>query len=132
MKHAIEVQYVEGGTVTYYANSLASADDFVERVMESGPAALSAVVRPANESEMSQLEESDDLPVDSQCGQVLAYLKRNGSITAWIAIQEFQITQLAARICELKARGYKIESSMTKSASGKRHAVYRLNKETNV
>lgn len=129
MKHAIEVQYVEGGNVTYYASSLSSAEDFVERVMESGPAALSAIVREARPDEMSNLDEPEPHLIDSQNDQVLQYLKKNGSITQWDAIQEFACLRLSARIYDLKCRGYKIESSMTKNSNGKRYATYRFKGE---
>ena len=129
MKHAIEVQYVEGGNVTYFAESKQSADDFAERVFESGPSALSAVVREARPDEMNNLDEPEPHSIDSQNDQVLAYLKKNGSITQWDAIQEFACLRLSARIYDLRCRGYKIDSSMTKNSNGKRYATYRFKGE---
>jgi len=126
MKHAIEVEYAEGGNVTYYAESKQSADDFAERVFESGPQALSAVVRPAHVSEVNVLEQPDDDSPDTQCAQIMSHLKQNGSITTWEAIQEFGITRLASRIYELRSHGHTINSSMTKNKNGKRYAIYRL------
>lgn len=40
------------------------------------------------------------------------WLLRYGSITSWEAIQGFRETRLAARIKELKAKGWEIETKM--------------------
>jgi hypothetical protein len=129
MKHAIDVAYAEGATVTYFAKSKDAADDFVERIMESGPQALSAIVRTVTDSEAVSLDDPEPVSIDSQNDQVLAYLKRNGSITSWEAMQELACMRLASRIYDLKCRGYKIESSMTKNSNGKRYAIYRYKGE---
>ena len=42
----------------------------------------------------------------SQCEKVLGYIRRFGSITSWQAYSDLGITQLGARIWELKDRGY--------------------------
>ena len=125
MKHAIEVEYAEGGSVTYYAESKQSADDFAERVFESGPQALSAVVRPANASESSNMDDDEASIGDAQCDQILSFMKRNGSITSWDAMHECACMRLASRIYDLRCRGYNIVSTMIKS-NGKRYAQYRL------
>lgn len=47
----------------------------------------------------------------SQCDMILRYLKDHGSITALDAIREFGCMRLAARISDLRERGYVIEAS---------------------
>lgn len=42
----------------------------------------------------------------TQRERVIQYIKDFGSITAWEAMKELGITQLAARLCELKSEGY--------------------------
>ena len=125
MKHAIEVEYAEGGSVTYYANSKQSADDFAERVFETGPQALSAVVRLAKASESSDMDDDATSTGDAQCDQILSFMKRNGSITSWDAMHECACMRLASRIYDLRCRGYNIVSTMIKN-NGKRYAQYRL------
>lgn len=131
MKHAITVEYAEGGIVTYFAESKQSADDFAERVFESGPQALSAVVRPATSDESAPLQ--DDEPTgDAQCDLILAFMRRNGSIHRMDSIEHCQCVNLPARIYDLRARGYVIDTNMVKNPNtGKRYALYRL-KESHV
>ena len=45
----------------------------------------------------------------TQRDRVLQYIKDFGSITSWEAYSELRITQLGARIFELKDRGYNFE-----------------------
>lgn len=42
----------------------------------------------------------------TQCDKILEYIRRFGSITSWQAYADLGITQLGARIWELKDRGY--------------------------
>ena len=42
----------------------------------------------------------------TQCDKILEYIRRFGSITSWQAYSDLGITQLGARIWELKDRGY--------------------------
>lgn len=42
----------------------------------------------------------------TQCDRILQFIKDFGSITSWQAYQELGITQLSARITDLKERGY--------------------------
>lgn len=48
----------------------------------------------------------------NQGDKILKYLKDFGSITAYEAVIDLGITQLAARLCELKARGYEFDKEM--------------------
>lgn len=63
----------------------------------------------------------------NQAEQVLRHLKRR-SITSIEAINKYGITRLAARVYELRERGYKIESDTVKTKKGKGCTVarYRL------
>lgn len=45
----------------------------------------------------------------TQCQRVLAYIKQYGSITSWEAYRDLSITQLGARLFELKKQGYMFE-----------------------
>lgn len=49
---------------------------------------------------------------DSQCAQILRYMEFWGSITAKTAVQKYGCYRLAARIADLKKRGYNIETVM--------------------
>jgi len=60
----------------------------------------------------------------SQVNDLIAYLKKHGSITPKEAMYELKIWRLAARIPEAREKGYRIDSTMIKAASGKRHARY--------
>lgn len=46
----------------------------------------------------------------TQCEKVLDYIRRYGSITSWQTYQDLGVTQLAARIFNLKERGYKFST----------------------
>ena len=48
----------------------------------------------------------------NQGDKILKYMKDFGSITAYEAVIDLGITQLAARLCELKARGYSFDKEM--------------------
>lgn len=63
----------------------------------------------------------------SQKQQVLAHLKKHGSITSWDAIQKYHITRLAAIIFLLRDEGNKIFAQIEKK-DGKRWARYTLMK----
>ena len=47
---------------------------------------------------------------ESQCKTILEYLKEGNSITQIEASDKFRITRLAARISDLRDRGYNIVS----------------------
>lgn len=64
----------------------------------------------------------------TQKEQVLAHLKKYGSITSWNAITDYRITRLAAVIFLLREDGHKIFASAEKSSEGKRYAKYILMK----
>ncbi|WP_299077714.1 helix-turn-helix domain-containing protein [uncultured Paraglaciecola sp.] len=63
-----------------------------------------------------------------QTDQVLAHLKRYGTITQAEAIAEYNIWRLAARICELREQGNNIHTRMIKGASGRSSGLYSLGK----
>ena len=48
----------------------------------------------------------------TQREKILKYMKDFGSITAYEAVIDLGITQLAARLCELKANGYEFNKEM--------------------
>ena len=47
----------------------------------------------------------------TQCDKITDYIKRFGCITSWQAYADLNITQLGARIFNLKERGYKFETT---------------------
>lgn len=61
----------------------------------------------------------------SQERLILSHLKRYGSIEPLTALDKYGCFRLAARITDLKDRGYKIATEMVKKG-GKRLAKYRL------
>lgn len=50
----------------------------------------------------------------TQRESVLRYIREFGSITAWEAMKELGVMQLAARLCELKAEGYEFDKRTEK------------------
>lgn len=75
-----------------------------------------------------------EIIMSSHCDKILGYLRyANGGITSWEAIQRFGCTRLAARISELKERGYRIDTQMEQSDDGgTRFARYFLIGESNI
>ena len=65
----------------------------------------------------------------SAMNQILSHLKAGNYITAAGAIDLFQCYRLAARIHDLREKGYKIESIWMKSPNKKRYVVYQLRPE---
>ena len=61
--------------------------------------------------------------VDSQTGWTLDYLLRHDHITPMTALREGGILRLAARIKDLRRRGYPLRTEMVKE-NGKRFARY--------
>lgn len=51
----------------------------------------------------------------TQCDKILKYIRDFGSITSWQAYQELGVTQLGARIYQLKERGYKFNKTRVKT-----------------
>lgn len=62
---------------------------------------------------------------NSQCARLLAHLKAGGSVTSYEAYAKFGITQLAARITELEARGIVIERANEEN-DGARYVRYSM------
>lgn len=62
---------------------------------------------------------------DSQCKTILEYLKEGHSITQLEATRMWDITRLAARISDLKKRGYDIVSEEVGKGFG-RYVRYHL------
>lgn len=62
---------------------------------------------------------------DSQCKTILKYLQDGNSITQIEASDKFRITRLAARISDLKKRGYDIVSEEVGKGFG-RYVRYHL------
>ena len=60
-----------------------------------------------------------EIIMSSHCDKILGYLRyANGGITSWEAIQRFGCTRLAARISDLKDKGYRIDTQMEQSDDG--------------
>lgn len=65
---------------------------------------------------------------ESQCSQILDYLmKHENGMTAYDALYHFHCMRLAARIADLRARGFVIE---TEPVQGANYCRYKLVKET--
>ena len=60
-----------------------------------------------------------------QKNEILSYLKRHGSITAWEALRDFGCFRLAARVLELRQQGHDIQTTLEPHEGGK-HARYFL------
>jgi len=62
--------------------------------------------------------------MESQTKMIKAHLEKGGSLTAIEALMEFKCFRLAARIKDLRDRGYPIESQTITLENGKRVANY--------
>lgn len=66
----------------------------------------------------------------TQCVDILAFMRKHGSITPLQALDEIGCMRLAARISDIKKAGYKIESRTvsrtTESGKTVRYSEYRL------
>ena len=58
--------------------------------------------------------------------QILGHMRREGEINPLMALERYGCMRLAARINELRNRGYKIRSEIRKGHNGKHYAVYSL------
>ena len=69
----------------------------------------------------------------SQCDRILRHLRDYGSITAIEAISEYGILRLAARISDLRRRGYNITGETVHGANRygepTHYSVYRLTED---
>lgn len=63
--------------------------------------------------------------MSSQADAILLYLESGAELTALEALDLFGCLRLAARIKDLRGRGFAIES-LDREANGKRFAAYRL------
>lgn len=63
-----------------------------------------SVVKKYRGNEMEKLKSKP-----TQCQRILDYMKQYGSITSWEAYRDLSITQLGARLFELKKQGYLFE-----------------------
>ena len=63
-----------------------------------------SVVKKYRGNEMEKLKSKP-----TQCQRILDYMKQYGSITSWEAYRDLSITQLGARLFELKKQGYVFE-----------------------
>ncbi len=69
----------------------------------------------------------------SQNTKVLNHLKNIGPITSMVAFNKYGITRLAARIRDLRDKGYSINSTLIKASDSSfgRHAEYTIFEEGN-
>ena len=68
----------------------------------------------------------------TQCERIIRHLEDFDSITDVEALSDYSVRRLAARICDLRKRGYDISTEMVKGVNRydepTRYARYRLNK----
>ena len=62
----------------------------------------------------------------SQNSDILKALKKGRKINPLMALSEWGVFRLAARVKNLREQGYDIATNMKKSANGKRFAEYKL------
>jgi hypothetical protein len=63
---------------------------------------------------------------DSQEAKILAHLKRGKVLTPMSAYHLFDCLRLSARVYNLRRRGYRIQSAICRTPSGKRVSVFSL------
>lgn len=62
----------------------------------------------------------------SQCSKLLRYMEEFGPITTWQAIVRLRIARPAARVADLKKRGYDIGTEIIYEDDGTHYAKYSL------
>ena len=62
----------------------------------------------------------------SQCGRIANYLKAGYSLTSLEALKLFGCMRLASRICDLRDRGYTINTCRVKTDTGKYITEYSM------
>jgi len=62
----------------------------------------------------------------SQCDRIANYMKAGYSITSLEALHLFGCMRLASRICDLRERGYKINTCRIKTSTGKYVTEYTM------
>ena len=66
--------------------------------------------------------------LSSQNAMILNFLKSGGSLTPIEALEKFQCFRLAARMNDLRKKGYVIETEILKDDNGKSYASYSIPK----
>jgi hypothetical protein len=68
----------------------------------------------------------DSVAGNSQAGLILRHLQSGATLTALDALDLFGCNRLAARIADLRAKGYRVQSTLIELPNGKRVASYAL------
>lgn len=63
---------------------------------------------------------------NSQTDKILAFMQNGGAITAALAVEMFNCYRLAARIADIRQRGFIVMTQYRKTPSGARYAVYSM------
>ena len=66
--------------------------------------------------------------LNSQNAMILNFLESGGSLTPIEALEKFQCFRLAARMNDLRKKGYVIETEILKDDNGKSYASYSIPK----
>ncbi len=66
--------------------------------------------------------------LSSQNAMILNFLESGGSLTPIEALEKFQCFRLAARMNDLRKKGYVIETEILKDDNGKSYASYSIPK----
>jgi hypothetical protein len=83
---------------------------------------------PPNESMYRDIPTShpDSVAGQSQAGLILKHLQSGGTLTALDALDLFGCNRLAARVADLRGKGYNVKSRWLVTPSGKRVSEYYL------
>jgi hypothetical protein len=72
----------------------------------------------------------DSVAGQSQAGLILRHLQSGATLTALDALDLFGCNRLAARVADLKGKGYNVKSRWLVTPSGKRVSEYYLTSDT--
>ena len=67
--------------------------------------------------------------LSSQNAMILNFLESGGSLTPIEALEKFQCFRLAARMNDLRKKGYVIQTEILKDDNGKSYASYSMPKD---
>ena len=74
----------------------------------------------------SETSHPDSVAGQSQAGLILRHLQSGGTLTAMDALDLFGCNRLAARVADLKGKGYNVKSRWLTLPNGKRVSEYYL------
>jgi hypothetical protein len=104
----------------------AAASAWADAVMGEPYTATEALHNRASNHHVDLTSHPDSVAGQSQAGLILRHLQSGGTLTAMDALDLFGCNRLAARVADLKGKGYNVKSRWLTLPNGKRVSEYYL------